>query len=119
MDNMAPPDGSRRRGLVMPTGGLSALLGLGAQDAGAASRLTRTPPAPHPPTAPMPSVTGFQRGHWAYAVHHLQTDTAARYRGFFTQVGVQGGELGGRRPLPAPAVRPSLPCWSPSSDSTE
>jgi len=35
MDNMAPPDGSRRRDLAMPTGDLGSLRGLGAQDAGA------------------------------------------------------------------------------------
>jgi len=119
MDTMAPPDGSRRCDLAMVTGDLGALRGLGAQDAGVALRLTRTPTPPHPPTAPMPSVTSFQRGHWAYAIDQVQTDTAAHYAGFFTQVGAAGGELGGRRPLPAPAVRPSLPCWSPSSDSTE
>jgi len=109
MDNMAPPDGSRRRDLAMVTGSLGALRGLGAQNAGAASRLTRTPPAPHPPTAPMPSVTGFQRGHWAYAVHHLQTDTAACYRGFFTQVGVQGGELGGQAADASPGSQTVAP----------
>jgi len=109
MKSTAPPDGSRRRGLVMPTGGLSALLGLGAQDAGVASRLTRMPPAPHPPTAPMPSLTGFQRGHWAYAVHHLQTDTAARYRGFFTQVGAAGGELGGQAASACPGSQTVAP----------
>ncbi len=47
MDNMAPPDGSRRRDLAMVTGSLGALRGLGAQNAGAASRLTRTPTPPH------------------------------------------------------------------------
>ncbi len=109
MDNMAPPDGSWRRGLVMLTRGLGGLLGLGAQDAGVASRLTRTPPAPHPPTAPMLSVTGFQRGHWAYAVHHLQTDTAARYRGFFTQVGAAGGELGGQAASDCPGSQTVAP----------
>ena len=47
MDNMAPPDGSRRRDLAMVAGSLGALRGLGAQNAGAASRLTRTPTPPH------------------------------------------------------------------------
>jgi len=35
MDTMAPPDGSRRRDLAMPTGDLGSLRGIGAQDAGA------------------------------------------------------------------------------------
>jgi len=64
MDNVAPPGGSRRRGLVMPTGGLSALLGLGAQNAGVASRLTRTPacgPTPKPP-APQRQRLGLGAG---------------------------------------------------------
>ena len=93
MDNMAPPDGSQRRGLVMLTGGLGGLLGLGAQDAGVASRLTCTSAC-----APSPRLSATQRQCpcWAYAVYQVQTDTAARYRGFFTPVGAAGWELGGQ-----------------------
>ncbi len=65
MDNMAPPDGSRRRDLAMVAGSLR---GLGAQDAGAASRLTRTPTPPHlrtgagPATAPTNDGRGARHG---------------------------------------------------------
>jgi len=68
MDNMAPPDGSRRRDLAMPTGSLSALRGLGAQNAGVASMLTRTPTPPHrragagPATAPTNDGRGARHG---------------------------------------------------------
>ncbi len=68
MDNMAPPDGSRRRDLAMVTGSLGALRGLGAQNAGAASRLTRTPTPPHrraragPATAPTNGGRGTRHG---------------------------------------------------------
>ena len=68
MDNMAPPDGSRRRDLAMVAGSLGALRGLGAQDAGAASRLTRTPTPPHrrtgagPATAPTNDGRGPRHG---------------------------------------------------------
>ncbi len=68
MKSTAPPDGSRRRDPAMLAGDPGVLRGLGAQDAGAASRLTRAPTAPHPPTAPIPSVTGLQRPRWEYAV---------------------------------------------------
>ena len=93
MDTMAPPDGSQRRGLVMLTGGLGGLLGLGAQDAGVASRLTCTSAC-----APSPRLSATQRQCpcWAYAVYQVQTDTAARYRGFVTPVGAAGWELGGQ-----------------------
>jgi len=52
MKSTAPPDGSQRRGLTMVAGDSGTLRGLGAQDAGAASRLTRAPacgPTPKPP----------------------------------------------------------------------
>ncbi len=110
MDNMAPPDGSWRRGLVMLTGGLGGLLGLGAQDAGVASRLTRAPTAPHRPPAPTPSVTSFQRGHWEHAVAQVQTDTAAHSEGFFTQVGAAGGELGGQAASDCPGSQAASDC---------
>ncbi len=93
MDTMAPPDGSQRRGLVMPTGGLGGLLGLGAQDAGVASRLTCTSACA--PSLRLPA-TQRQCPCWAYAVDQVQTDTAAHYRGFFTPVGAAGWELGGQ-----------------------
>jgi len=113
MDNMAPPDGSRRRDLAMVTGSLGALRGLGAQNAGAASRLTRTPTPPHRRTGAGPATAPTNDGRGPRHGGRAMKRRAALWAGEGTQrslrearqdKGQRCADVGGPFPAHAPTL---------------